>query len=437
MMSKAIQKGLDTDVPFELVAPGRTTQHQTGAGLWQCNVGRFAVTKDSWQECKVGELAKDERNSFVIGPFGSDLVQADYRESGVPVVFVRDIKKSRFHWISDVYVSDQKAEALKAHSACEGDLVITKMGLPPGIAAVYPESSPAAVITADIIRLRPDSKKVHSSFLCELLNSHDIRKQVYERTAGQTRPKLTLADYKTIRLSLPPLPEQKKIAQILSIWDKAITTTEQLLANSQQQKKALMQQLLTGKQRLLDQDRERFEGEWKHQRLASLCTIKTGKKDVNEGNPEGNYPFFTCASEPTKSDNYSYDCEALLIAGNGMLGKTHYFKGKFEAYQRTYILLEFNGIDVPFLHQYILYWLMRDIEREKQHGAMPYIKLGLLQNFKVLLPCIAEQQKIAAVLSIADQEITSLQQQLDHLKQEKKALMQQLLTGKRRVAVDA
>ena len=229
------------------------------------------MNNDSWQDCKVGELARDERNSFVIGPFGSDLVQADYRESGVPVVFVRDIKRSRFHWISDVYVSDQKAEALKAHSARDGDLVITKMGLPPGIAAVYPESSPAGVITADIIRLRPDSQKVHSSFLCELLNSYDIRKQVYERTAGQTRPKLTLADYKTIRLSLPPLPEQKKIAQILSTWDKAITTTEQLLANSQQQKKALMQQLLTGKQRLLDQNGERFEGEWKMLTLGLHC----------------------------------------------------------------------------------------------------------------------------------------------------------------------
>ncbi|EMB3082795.1 TPA: restriction endonuclease subunit S [Providencia rettgeri] len=254
-------------------------------------------------------------------------------------------------------------------------------------------------------------------------------------SAGQSN--LSGALVKLITVPVPPLPEQRKIAKILSTWDKAIATTEKLIATSQQQKKALMQQLLTGKKRLVNPETGKvFEGEWEHQRLASLCTIKTGKKDVNEGNPEGNYPFFTCASEPTKSDNYSYDCEALLIAGNGMLGKTHYFNGKFEAYQRTYILSEFIGIDVPFLHQYILYWLMRDIDREKQHGAMPYIKLGLLQNFKVLLPSIAEQQKIAAILSCADQEITALQQKLDALKQEKKALMQQLLTGKRRVKVD-
>lgn len=76
---------------------------------------------------------------------------------------------------------------------------------------------------------------------------------------------------------------------------------------------------------------------------------------------------------------------------------------------------------------------MRDIEREKQHGAMPYIKLGLLQNFRVFKPDLKEQQAIANVLTTADKEIDALQKRLDQLKLEKKALMQQLLTGKRRV----
>ncbi|WP_199457029.1 restriction endonuclease subunit S, partial [Marinobacter sp. bablab_jr003] len=235
-----------------------------------------------------------------------------------------------------------------------------------------------------------------------------------------------------VPILLPPLPEQKKIAQILSTWDQAITATERLLENSQQRKKGLMQLLLTGKKRLPG-----FEGEWETRKLKELCAIKTGKKDVNEGNPDGKYPFFTCASEPTGSDEYSYDCEALLIAGNGIIGKTHYFKGKFEAYQRTYILSDFsNAVSVSYLHQFILYWLMRDIDREKQHGAMPYIKLGLLQRFNVFVPSIEEQQRIAMVLSYADQEIDGLEFKLNLLKQEKKALMQQLLTGKRRVNVE-
>src|SRR5690606_8538903 len=83
-------------------------------------------------------------------------------------------------------------------------------------------------------------------------------------------PKINRSDLNTVPLLLPPVDEQKKIAQILSTWDKAITITEQLLANSQQQKKALEQQLLTGKKRLLDKNGVRFEGEWKRVELGDL-----------------------------------------------------------------------------------------------------------------------------------------------------------------------
>lgn len=83
---------------------------------------------------------------------------------------------------------------------------------------------------------------------------------------------------------------------------------------------------------------------WQTKRLGDLCDIKTGKKDVNEGNPDGKYPFFTCAREHTYSDEYSFDTEALLVAGNGDVGHVSYYKGKFEAYQRTYVLSGFKSV---------------------------------------------------------------------------------------------
>lgn len=383
---------------------------------------------------KLTSLSEVCGGNLQTGPFGSQLHANEYVSSGVPVLMPKDLINFRANLTGAAKITVEKAEALKKHRLQSGDLLFSRRGDVSRFALIDKKSE-GALCGTGCLRARPSNN--HSSrFLAYFLQKDSVKKWLEQNAVGQTMLNINTEILGELPLiSASSKAEEEKIAQILSTWDKAIRTTEQLLANSQQQKKALMQQLLTGKKRLLDENGIRFGGEWKHQRLASLCTIKTGKKDVNEGNPEGNYPFFTCASEPTKSDNYSYDCEALLIAGNGMLGKTHYFNGKFEAYQRTYILSEFIGIDVPFLHQYILYWLMRDIDREKQHGAMPYIKLGLLQNFKVLLPSIAEQQKIAAILSCADQEITALQQKLDAFKQEKKALMQQLLTGKRRVLV--
>ena len=81
---------------------------------------------------------------------------------------------------------------------------------------------------------------------------------------------------------------------------------------------------------------------WSIGKLKHHVSIATGKKDVNQGDPEGEYPFFTCSMFPSRSGDYSFNCEALLVAGNGLVGHTQYYIGKFEAYQRTYVVDEFN-----------------------------------------------------------------------------------------------
>ena len=92
---------------------------------------------------------------------------------------------------------------------------------------------------------------------------------------------------------------------------------------------------------------------WQTKKLGELCDIKTGKKDVNQGNPTGMYPFFTCARDHTYSDEYSFDTEALLVAGNGYVGHVSYYKGKFEAYQRTYVISDFKGISPRLLFLFL------------------------------------------------------------------------------------
>ncbi|MBK9306481.1 MAG: restriction endonuclease subunit S [Nitrospira sp.] len=90
--------------------------------------------------------------------------------------------------------------------------------------------------------------------------------------------------------------------------------------------------------------------DWQTRHLGELCRIRTGKKDVNQGNPDGEFPFFTCAAKHTFSDSFSFDTEALLIAGNGDVGNVSYYKGKFEAYQRTYVLSDFKQVLPRFLY---------------------------------------------------------------------------------------
>ena len=140
---------------------------------------------------------------------------------------------------------------------------------------------------------------------------------------------------------------------------------------------------------------------WQSRNLGDLCRIRTGKKDVNEGNPEGEFPFFTCAAEHTFSDNYSFDTEALLIAGNGDVGKVSYYNGKFEAYQRTYVLSEFTEVSPRFLYLILDGKLKDTVSKQKLGNTMPYIKVGMLTDFQLPVPPLPEQQRIVALLDEA------------------------------------
>src|SRR5690554_1225499 len=116
----------------------------------------------------------------------------------------------------------------------------------------------------------PNEQRVDKTYLCYILNSYAIQESIKSTASGSTVRHTSPSKILEAEAWFPRMQEQKKIAQILSTWDKAITTTEQLLANSQQQKKALMQQLLTGKKRLLDKSGVRFSGEWKWLKASEL-----------------------------------------------------------------------------------------------------------------------------------------------------------------------
>jgi len=144
---------------------------------------------------------------------------------------------------------------------------------------------------------------------------------------------------------------------------------------------------------------------WKKVKLSDVCNIRTGKKDVNEGNSKGKYPFFTCAKEHTFSDAFSFNCEAILIAGNGAVGQTTYFNGKFEAYQRTYVLSDFKDILPKLLLLILQNKLMKHLSSIVLGNTIPYIKKSMLENFELTLPPLAEQQHIVAKLDVELNEI--------------------------------
>ena len=204
------------------------------------------IPKD-WEVQVVADLALPQKGSTVIGPFGSDLVVSDYRSEGVPIIFVRDVKENYFNWVSDVFLSQAKAFKLYAHRVTSGDLLVTKMGVPPGITCVYPEDQPLAIVTADMIRMSPDKGKVDPEWLGLAVNQDRSKRQVAMITAGVTRPKITLADFRGLKIAVPPLREQQDTASRIKHLQKMLEQERAKLDKLKLQKTGLMHDLLTGK----------------------------------------------------------------------------------------------------------------------------------------------------------------------------------------------
>lgn len=166
---------------------------------------------------------------------------------------------------------------------------------------------------------------------------------------------------------------------------------------------------------------------WKQVALGDLVSVTTGKRDANHGSPDGQYPFFTCAQTVSKIDDFSFDTEAVLIAGNGDFN-VKYYKGKFDAYQRTYVLSDFKNTTGPFVYQKTIQAL-DDIMKNNQGSSVKFIKMGDLTDYEFSLPPIKEQQKIAEILGAVDEDIAKTQEVIDATEKLKKGLVKQLVSG--------
>src|SRR3972149_6828192 len=155
----------------------------------------------------------------------------------------------------------------------------------------------------------------------------------------------------------------------------------------------------------------------KYEHLGNLTKITTGKLDVNAGDPKGKYPFFTCAELPYKINEYAFDTEAILIAGNGDLN-VKYYHGKFNAYQRTYVI-QINKKEDLFC-KYLFYFMrgyIDNLRRMSIGGIIKYIKLNYLSDAKIPLPPLDDQIRIATVLTRAERLIAKRKESIKALDQ--------------------
>ena len=292
------------------------------------------------------------------------------------------------------------------------------------------EKSNGYVFNQRTMRLTPDSD-VLPKYLYFLINSSAVHKKLARQAKPGTQIYFNTSDILDFKISFPKdKNEQLTIVDTLADADILIKKLEKLIEKKKNIKQGLMQELLTGKRRL-----HSFNGDWTEKNISDLCgKITTGKLNANAMVEDGEYRFYTCAKDFYQIDHYAFDTEALLVSGNGAnVGYIHYYKGKFNAYQRTYVLSDFSA-DIHFIKLFMDRNLQERIRVEVNAGNTPYITMGTLADMQIMIPPTKEEQTaIANVLSDIDTEIEKLESQLTKYQNIKQGMMQTLLTGKIRL----
>ena len=199
---------------------------------------------EGWCWASIDQLTAEEPYALAIGPFGSNLKVSDYQHRGVPLVFVRNIRLRIFDGDGNFFVSPEKACELTPHGIKSGDVLITKMGAPPGDACVYPSGQPDAVITADCIKIRFHQYLQYQDLYVSFIESPPVKKQILQRTRGVAQLKVSLERIRDLALPLAPAEEQKQLALAVQTQSSRMDALSNNLQHEFQRADSLRQSIL-------------------------------------------------------------------------------------------------------------------------------------------------------------------------------------------------
>ena len=308
---------------------------------------------------------------------GSHYSPVDDADSDIPMLSVKDMEEFDFNYNNCKHISEEEYDKMLRNDCVPKlyDVLVAKDGSYLKEIFVNEEENKKAILSSIAI-FRPNSEIVEPYFLCYLLKTPMILNYVKDNcVSGSALPRIILKAFKGIELTIPELETQRKIIKIVKSINDKIRVNNEINNNLCEVSKQLLL-------KYLDENNNSEEVN-----ISELLNVFTGKKNANETSLTGKYKFFSCAPESLLSDTYLYDGAAIIVAGNGAYtGRTRFYDGKFELYQRTYGLTLKDGFGKDNI--YGLYVFMKTIfEPDKMGGthgsAIPYIVLSDLTDYKL------------------------------------------------------
>ncbi|MBQ9181057.1 MAG: restriction endonuclease subunit S [Bacilli bacterium] len=372
---------------------------------------RFKEFNSEWKNEKLSELS-----SIIDGDRGKNYPKENDFFDNEYCLFLNagNVTKQGFNFNNKLFITKEKDELLRNGKLIRNDIVLTTRGTV-GNVVLYDNVIPYdnVRINSGMVIIR-NNDSVIPKYLYSYMKSQMFENQVSKTNFGSAQPQLTIKGLEKFSISYPDKNEQVKVSNFLSLLDKKIELQSKKIEDLKLFKKGLSNKIFSS----IDVIKE--------EKLGNICNITTGKLDANAMVENGQYRFYTCAKDYYYIDKYAFDTEALLISGNGAyVGYIHYYKGKFNAYQRTYVLDKFTE-NIQYIKVYLDEFLSKRINSEKKEGNTPYIVLSTLSDMKIKLINYNDENKVINTFNNINIKINKEELKLNKLIELKKGLMQNM-----------
>lgn len=280
-----------------------------------------------------------------------------------------------------------------------------------------------SLIDTNIMALIVKNNSTSNEFLYYFLLNEDLSK-IADTTSI---PQINNKHIEPYNIYLPLLDEQEKIANFLTTVDKKIENLANTITCLENQKKGLLQQIFSQKLRFKDKNGNNYLN-WEKKKIGLICSISTGKSNTQDKIDNGKYPFYVRSATIERSSKYLYDEEATLTVGDGVgTGKVfHYVNGKYDLHQRCYRMFNFKNTHAKYFYYFFSSHFYNRVKRMSAKNSVDSVRMNMISDMIIDLPCLEEQTKIADFLSAFDRKLDNQKAQLEHWQQIKKGLLQQM-----------
>lgn len=270
-------------------------------------------------------------------------------------------------------------------------------------------------------------------YLGYFLNAPIFHNQLLPLMQGTKVLSISKTAIKNTVIYYPEFDEQKQIGEFFQNIDTLINANQNKLDKLKNIKKACLEKMFPRRGATTPEIRFKgFSGEWEEKKIKDLCSITTGNSNTQDQTPEGKYPFYIRSDKAVRSDKYLYDCEAVLTIGDGNIGKVfHYVNGKFDLHQRVYKMADFKNIDGKYFFYYFSSMFYERAMMMTAKATVDSVRLEMISEMDIYKPeLLKEQVAIAAFFTQIDNLISKNEQQLDKLKNIKKACLEKMFVNK-------